>query len=46
MRAGPFRTLVQSEEAWDTLVRGNIISSTAGVVEFQLRALAWYFSTI
>ena len=44
MSEGAFTTLLKSQETFDILVAGNVIFYTAGTVEFQLKALAWYFS--
>lgn len=44
--AGDFRTKLESEEVFDILVKANIVSETMGCAEFQLRALAWYFSIL
>lgn len=46
MQTGVFLTKLKAEGVFDILVMANIISETMdGRVEFQLRALAWYFSS-
>ena len=44
MEYGEFCTKLISEEAFNILVAGNVVFYTVGTVEFQLKALAWYFS--